>query len=322
MPTRSTLPNRRSTAVSAIGLVLAAAAAIGGARILGPAPHAAQACGAFGCDRPGTPTNVQATPGSTGDILLTWTNTSSEEACTEFLTTEDGQQVDLGLGCQGGFLVAVGQQEQRDVTANLDPGHSYCFQARARDFNNGDPQDGNVSDQWSAAACAYAPFPPLGGQSTPAPSVPQQPDTPTVKLTSAGPVTITLTWSAAIRDGEFMTPNGAWYVVQRLDGTNWTDVSGPILNPLLAPVPGSATMTFTDTPPASARSWQTGYTYRVCAGNSAGQSCSTTVSTQRRTSPSVVGEQAGALAMATPPAAGPLAQPAARIDPNAVPSLP
>lgn len=105
-------------------------------------------------DRPGTPTNVTATaqdptssrPPST---RVSWTNTATEDVCFEFYSTQNGSPLDLGAGC-----VDHGMASSDYVFEGLQPLTTYCFQVRARDWNGGDPQDGLVSNDWSAPACA------------------------------------------------------------------------------------------------------------------------------------------------------------------------
>jgi hypothetical protein len=91
-------------------------------------------------------------------ITVFWNNTAHESTCVEFSTTKDGQPVDLGAGCvRDNFLGAAPVEHEFD---HLDRGSNYCFQLRARDWNNGDSQNGLVSDQWSAPVCATIPPPP------------------------------------------------------------------------------------------------------------------------------------------------------------------
>jgi hypothetical protein len=115
---------------------------------------------AHASDRPGTPNNVTTVvnAGSLQSITVFWNNTAHESTCVEFSTTKDGQPVDLGAGCvRDSFLGAAPVEHEFD---HLVAGSNYCFQLRARQWNNGDPQDGLVSDQWSAPACATIPLPP------------------------------------------------------------------------------------------------------------------------------------------------------------------
>lgn len=262
------------------GLLALGAAVMLGASLHGPA--GVSACGVFGCDRPGTPTNAQAVAGTNGDIMVSWVKTATEETCAEFQITENGQSADLGTGCvYDGGLSGPGQTVQRDF-GSLQPAQTYCFQVRARDWNNGDPQDGYVSDLWSAQACAVASYPSLGAQTA---TAPQQPGAPTLEVASGqnsylGVTRVTITWQGSIRSGEVSSKNGDWYVVERLDSGNWDTITGHLPN-------SGGTMTYTDTPPASALRLGHGYGYRVCAGNTAGLTCSTEVDTSTNIAPSV-----------------------------------
>jgi hypothetical protein len=140
MPSWELPPSRiRSTALAAV--------IIFGLLSPGIAPvHAA--------DRPGTPTNVTATaqdPTSSRlpSVRVSWTNTATEDVCFEFYSTQNGSPSDLGAGCVGHGLASSDY-----VFEGLQPTTTYCFQVRARDWNGGDPQDGLVSNDWSALACA------------------------------------------------------------------------------------------------------------------------------------------------------------------------
>jgi hypothetical protein len=115
---------------------------------------------AHASDRPGTPSNVttMVNAGPLQAITVFWNNTAHESTCVEFSTTKDGQPVDLGAGCvRDSFLGAAPVEHEFD---HLGAGSNYCFQLRARQGNNGDPQDGLVSEQWSAPVCATIPLPP------------------------------------------------------------------------------------------------------------------------------------------------------------------
>jgi hypothetical protein len=153
---------QRTSAALAVAAVLAAAG------LTGHGAMPASACGLFGCDRPGTPDNLSTlvNVGPQQSITVFWTNTASESTCVEFATTKDGGAVDLGTGClRDGSGPAAAHEFD-----NLQRQAQYCFQVRARDWNNGDPQDGLVSDQWSAPVCAT-----IG----PAPTQPSKPVSPT-----------------------------------------------------------------------------------------------------------------------------------------------
>jgi len=149
---------------------LAIAAVLGAAALAGHGAMPASACGLFGCDRPGTPNNVSTmvNVGPQQSITVFWNNTASESTCVEFSTTKDGAPVDLGAGC---LREGSGPAIEHEFD-NLQREVQYCFQVRARDWNNGDPQDGLVSDQWSAPACATIEA---------APSQPSKPVSPTVE---------------------------------------------------------------------------------------------------------------------------------------------
>jgi hypothetical protein len=133
---------RLSTAATLAGLALVAASTLSGSRI------------ALAADRPGTPNNVWAlaqepTATRAPSIRVHWNNTATEDVCFEFYSTINGSPVDLNAGC-----VDHGNASDEYVFEGLQPQASYCFQVRARDWNNGDPQGGYVSDAWSAPACA------------------------------------------------------------------------------------------------------------------------------------------------------------------------
>jgi hypothetical protein len=107
-------------------------------------------------DRPGTPINVTAiaqaaTASRAPSVRVLWTNTATEDVCVEFYTTLNGSPTDLGAGC-----VNHGLSSSDYVFEGLQPQATYCFQVRAREWNGGDPQDGLVSNDWSAPACTTA----------------------------------------------------------------------------------------------------------------------------------------------------------------------
>jgi hypothetical protein len=119
-------------------------------------------------DRPGTPTSVRAwaqdaTAARPPSIRVQWANTATEDVCFEFNVTQNGAPANLGAGC-----VNHGLGSSDYVFEALQPETTYCFQVRARDWNGGDPQDGLVSDRWSAAACATT-------DALPTPAKPSQP---------------------------------------------------------------------------------------------------------------------------------------------------
>jgi hypothetical protein len=148
MTTRTQRSLYHSTRAIASG-ALAAVALLAAAGLSGHGVAPAHAA-----NRPGTPTGVRAwaqdpTATRPPSIRVQWTNTATEGVCFEFNVTLNGAPTNLDAGCVNHGLGASDY-----VFENLQPDATYCFQVRARDWNGGDPQDGLVSDLWSAAACA------------------------------------------------------------------------------------------------------------------------------------------------------------------------
>jgi hypothetical protein len=211
--TRRTSAKRGATA-------LLLAAGIGTALLFsqGLGAPAAHACGIFGCDRPATPAALQASSDDPGSLTLSWLPTANEEVCYEFIGTENGANVDLTshephsyvtplrthtadygrhTGCVYGGAAEdrlIGERQQYIFTG-LDYGATYCVQMRARDWNDGDPQSGYVSADWSDASCATTLYPSLFPSVTPPVGTPATPSGLTV--VSRGAQYIELGWSYA-----------------------------------------------------------------------------------------------------------------------------
>jgi hypothetical protein len=148
----SNYPNPRHIARATIAAVLSAAVI----SVAGVASHGALPVQASS-DRPATPINVTAVDHApAGSILVSWTNTSSQEVCFEISTYKDGSPVTLGYPSPCQIGPGLGDSLMYE---HLDAGSTYCFEVRARQWNNGNPQDGLVSDQWSNPACDTVPVP-------------------------------------------------------------------------------------------------------------------------------------------------------------------
>lgn len=265
-------------------------AGFGAATVISGGLHApaASACGIFGCDRPGTPMNVDATSNQPGQITFSWLPTASEEVCNEFQETENGQPVDLHAGCPygGSGRDRLTNERQSFTFSGLDYGANYCMQVRARDWNGGDPGSGYVSDQWSAWACTSPQYPSFGPATPPqAPSTPAAPKL-TVSSTPRGSV-VTISWSGGKWQGDIFARNADWYDVQRLIDGSWKTVAPHIDD-------DNAAMSYLDTNAGNV-SLLHPVTYRICAANSAGETCSAPATTPNLVEETVVNADVTAL---------------------------
>src|SRR5262245_14905227 len=142
--------------------------------------------------RPGTPTDVRAEARGHRFIQFRFRNTASEAVVFDIEMTKNGATVDpvgpqqtrygthalVNCGIRAGFgraptptdcehlfwswpgTVNRGQPIERNGQILLlrgdvfDPDATYCLRVRARDWNRGEPDKGDVSDLWSAWACA------------------------------------------------------------------------------------------------------------------------------------------------------------------------
>jgi hypothetical protein len=252
---------------------------------------AASACGIFGCDRPGTPMNVAAESDQSGAITFSWLPTAGEEVCNEFQETENGQPVDLHAGCPygGSGRDRLTNERQSFTFTGLDYGATYCMQVRARDWNGGDPGSGYVSEQWSAWACADVQYPSFGPVAGPqAPSTPAAPNLH-VGTTPRG-TQVTVSWSGGKWQGDIYMAFADWYDVQRLINGAWKTIDSHAPD-------DSATMGYLDTNAGNV-SLTNPVTYRVCAGNSAGEVCSAPATTPRLDSVAAINADASAVATA------------------------
>src|SRR5262245_50530753 len=100
-------------------------------------------------DRPGTPNDQRAVATWTDRIEVSWTNRATEAVTFEI--NRDYVQEDIK------FIPAWGGYGTRQsyTVSGLSPNHDYCFRIRAR---TGNTNDGIVSEQWSAWACALTPM--------------------------------------------------------------------------------------------------------------------------------------------------------------------
>ena len=251
---------------AAVAVVLAGFATAGGVG----APRAAHAA-----DRPGTPIDVTVASNAPWELTVSWLPTASEDACIEFQSTQNGQPVDLHAGCvdrSSDTSRLLGERQSKTFTG-LDYNSTYCFQVRARDWNDGDPQSGYVSELWSAQVCAEPLTPSFGG-GTPAPTAPAKPAKPMISTTFPnGETQATLTWSGEGHSGDITYTLADWYTVQYKDGDGTWVTPSPQM-------PALPSMLYVHTPPPSARGNFDIYTYRICAGNSAGITCSDDVHTE------------------------------------------
>lgn len=242
----------------------------------------ASACGIFGCDRPGTPNQISARAIDYRTLGLSLNNTATETVVFEFEETQQGPggarpvsvpPVHLCWYASDGYGATICNDPTQDPTPGylghpmdltsdsvLQPMTRYCFRARARDWNDGDPGSGYVSEDWSAWACATTPAPPPAPAPTPAPA---RPATPALSLLSQAPAAVRITWTNA-------DPAASGYVVERKHASDsWYDVVGHNLP--LAPL--GQQMSFTDHP-APGDTDAGLVSYRVCAFNERGEVCS------------------------------------------------
>jgi hypothetical protein len=293
MQTTSILSSKSIVKSAALALVLTG---LGTAGILSGAatPRAAHAA-----DRPGTPIDVMIASNAPWQITVSWVPTASEDACIEFQITQNGQPVDLHAGCVDRSSDTSRLLGERQSTSfnSLDYNSTYCFQVRARDWNDGDPGSGYVSEVWSNPVCAE-PMMPSFGTGTPAQAAPDKPARPTIKTAFPnGETQATLTWSGEGRDGDISYKLADWYTVQYKEGDGTWITPSPQMPALQA-------MLYVHTPPPSARSPLGIYTYRICAGNAAGISCSDEVLTDSYlvlVGPAPIRPDASKFVIATPP---------------------
>jgi hypothetical protein len=153
--------------------------------------------------RPGTPTDVKLSVEDHRRVYFRFRNTAKEPVVFDFDLTINGRAADpqslnnknwyLNCGVpdepsdplctraiyKGPFTYKGDQGEEFQIYSNRIPASSnVCMRVIAREWNNGDPQSGLVSEQWSAWAC---------GTTKPLPIPPPPPAAPQVKYFSALP---------------------------------------------------------------------------------------------------------------------------------------
>jgi hypothetical protein len=121
--------------------------------------------------RPGTPNELKGSVGQNNQFCFSFKNTATEPVVFDLEFSPAGSTSRLfskSRSCQ--FDSACKRLfERRDpffhrgqlITLCTDPlsvqTHRICMRAIAREWNNGDPQSGHVSDEWSAWGCATKP---------------------------------------------------------------------------------------------------------------------------------------------------------------------
>lgn len=141
---------------------------------------------------------------------------------------------------------------------NLDYSATYCVQMLARNWNDGDPQDGLVSDNWSSFACATVSIPSLGATTRAKPAVPPTPSLSS-EMSPRGRNEV-LSWSGCMKSGDLCMLYGDRILVQKAVSGSWTtledtaDLRGP--------------MSFVDRNAGDGT-----LQYRLCAVNDAGTTC-------------------------------------------------
>jgi len=153
--------------------------------------------------RPGTPVDVKLSVEDHRRIYFGFRNVAKEPVVFDFDLSINGHTADLQTAYSKNWFLNCGSPEEPTepvckkvifhipsdpfiyvgqvlsvYSTRMPPNSRICLRVIAREWNNGNPQSGLVSDQWSAWAC---------GTTKPLPSPPGPPAAPQVKYFNALP---------------------------------------------------------------------------------------------------------------------------------------
>jgi hypothetical protein len=241
--------------------------------------------------RPGTPKDVKLFVRDHRRIYFGFVNTAKEPVVFNFDITINGRTENIKAdNFSGNYLLNCGIPDEHpdslcsrtlgrggpitdsdthllQVYSNrIPPNSRICVRVIAREWNNGDPQSGNVSEQWSAWAC---------GTTKPLPNPPATPAAPQVKYLNPVPERGLPSEVQLVGNYPSLRCKGAlaqwdsWSTLDKWVNGKWQTFEplgcrdrGPQIWPLSAE---------TDVPPPTDTNL---FRFRVCVANDSGSRCS------------------------------------------------